>query len=176
MITYDSPEAAKLVTVELWKASNGNLYSSEEAARYSSCTHRKCQNCDNLTENIYTHCPECREKLEKERYFAREIRIWDEETPLYSEANDSYFFPKNHDLEDYLDGQSIEDARFLICDPIFLSQIDYDYWTDDLAEDQELDDDVINAVNDLNEVLDNKPPVSWMPGKYRPIFTNGIEL
>lgn len=40
-----------------------------------------------------------------------------------------------------------------LCEPMYLSEIDDDYWMDELPEDGELPDEVQIAVNNLNSVI-----------------------
>lgn len=172
IILSTSDEAAKLVTVSLWQSSKGNLFNNEDAARYDGCTHRPCQECGEPAEKMYTHCESCRDKRDTERYAKREKIAWDYETPIYSETFDKFLMNAN-DLESILDefDKPLIDCvasvlKLVSCEPIYMSQVPENYWCDDLAEDQELSDDINNALCVLNNIISKHPPISWCPGKY----------
>jgi len=162
-------EAAKYVTnIEGWVDCNGRFWGKDEqAARWSGCTHIACRNCGKPTPKNYTICEDCREKKDIERYEKKDRKQWDGETPLYSEFIDKYFFDGD-DLLDYLyvTEKSSESLRLVICCPIYLSQITEDGFYDDLPEDGELPEDVVKAIDALNDVIREQEPVSWSPGRY----------
>lgn len=176
IILDTDPEAAELVTVTLWKSSKGNLYSREDAARYDGCTHRACEVCGEPALKHYLLCDECRDDKDIEKYESREKISWDYETPIYSETHDKYIIDSNdlNDLLEELDTPLIDLAcgcvastlRLRSCKPIYLSQIQEDYWSDDLAEDQDLPKEILAALEVLNDSISSHKPVSWMPGKY----------
>ena len=71
-INYDDPKAARYVkNIEGWVDINGRFFGnnpdSEHMARWSSCTHIKCE-CGNLVTKGWTKCQECRLKSEIEKY------------------------------------------------------------------------------------------------------------
>ena len=168
-ILITSNEAATLITgIEGWVDGNGRFWGKDEhAARWSGCTHIICPSCQKPTSKNYTHCPECREKRELERYKERERVEWDGKTPLYSERADRYF-SDSEDLDYYLEEEecSAGDLRLIICIPNYLKPLEDDFFCEDLAEDGELPQDVIEALNDLNEVISKQESISWSPGKY----------
>lgn len=63
-----------------WKV-NGVVVMNERTARYTVCTHVRCQDCDNIAEKTWTKCPTCIEKSDKERL---EKRKQDAKTVLTS--------------------------------------------------------------------------------------------
>jgi len=81
VIPFDSPEAARLVTVTGWVSSDGrffgNLDDAERIARYAGCTHQPCGECGVLCEKMYTRCPECRAKEESKRFAEKKRQEWD---------------------------------------------------------------------------------------------------
>lgn len=172
VILYDSDKATRYVTgISGWVDRNGLFYGdnkdSERGARYSGCTHRICK-CGNQMEKRYTACAVCRENAAVERHKKRERKEWDENRPAYSEACDRYFYSWD-DIEDYLmdcEPCSKEDLRLIICQPVYLTQIDTDYWEGDLPEDGEVPDAVVEALNALNRAIEQAEPVAWEPGKY----------
>ncbi len=168
VIMIDSDEAAHRVTgVEGWVDRFGMFYGSDEnSARYRGCTHRPCEECGEPTVKMYTVCLQCRIKRDAERWAKREVREWDRETPLYSEALDEFVFG---DLDEFMDDREIvevENLRLVICDPEHLPQVGIDYFEDMIPEDGEVPDDVRDAMDALNKVIREQPPIAWMPGRY----------
>jgi len=72
------------------------------------------------------------------------------------------------DIENYLDEYecSVQSLRLVICEPVKLREVDFDYFCEELPEDGELPDDVFSALNELNKVIRKQEPVSWIPGKF----------
>ena len=168
-ILVTSPEAAKFFTgLEGWVDGNGRFWGKDEhAARWSGCTHIVCPGCGKTTAKTYTHCPECREKSAIARYEEKEQIKWDGKTPLYSQSADRYFMD-SEDLDYYLEEEesTVEDLRLIICVPNYLSPLQEDFFCEDQAEDGELPQDVIEAMESFNEVISKQEPISWSPGKY----------
>jgi hypothetical protein len=78
VVPFDSPEAAKQVTITGWISSDGRFYGdNEHLARYAGCTHRKCRTCDNIVEKCYIYCDSCTHKQALERYNALPTKEWD---------------------------------------------------------------------------------------------------
>ena len=172
IVLNTSDEAAKFVTgISGWVDRHGRFFgkakNAEEMARWSGCTHIVCPDCGEPTLKSYTICHNCREENAIKRYEAKGRKQWDGETPLYSDFLDKYFFSENG-LSDFMEDCrcTAESLRLIICKPIHLRQIDTDYFCDELADDGELPEAVIDALNDLNAVIRNEDPVSWEPGKY----------
>jgi len=168
MILDTSDEAAKLVTLELWQSSKGNLYMREDAARYDGCTHRACKVCGAPASKYYTLCNDCRFKSDQNRYENREKIAWDYETLIYSETLDKYIFDADDldqaiaDFDQPLIDECIEASlRLVSCEPVYLSQIPEDYWCDDLP------DEITEALKKFNLLISKQKPVSWSIGKYR---------
>ena len=99
---------------------------------------------------------------------------WDGKAALYSNFLNEYIF---EDVEEYLEEKkdnggldaniTSNDLMLVVCDPIKLSQIDEDYWMDDLPEEGELPEEAVEALTMFNEILGGIGTVSWEPGKYR---------
>lgn len=183
IIRYDSPEAAKRVTLEGWLG-GGMFYpdsrgpNAEDMARYAGCTHKLCE-CGALVKKGWVYCDMCSARRRQERYNAMPFEEWGGITPLYSNRYDKYFFSDN-DIIDFIDDSSetddpddhnIEygDLDLIICTPNYLRQLDFD--GDEFPEDQEMEDvvskEVIQKLNELNELIKAHPPISWSPGRYR---------
>jgi hypothetical protein len=179
IILMDSDEAATFVkNISGWIDRNGYFFGrNETAARYSGCTHRPCKECGQTTDKLWTHCKECREKHAIELYAKKERKEWDGDTPLYSLAQDR-FFMTDDSLLDYLDEYqlSVEALRLVICEPVFLRQLDDDYWSDELHEDEELSDAMLLALDQLNKVIRAEKPVSWRAGLCAPELTEFMKF
>jgi len=168
IIMFDSDEAAQYRTnLSGWVSRDGRYWGNDErAARYDGCTHRPCEDCGKPTEKGWLVCPECRNTRDIARYNALPKEKWNEVGMLYSDARDKYFSDWG-EIEDYCEDEGIEIAklRLVICEPDYLPLISDDYGCDELAEDGELPDSVIRAIEDFNKVIKAAGPVSWMPGK-----------
>jgi hypothetical protein len=158
--------AARLVTVELWQSSRGNLYNNEQAARYDGCTHRACDQCGKPTVKRYTICDKCREIKDSERYAALPKKQYDG-SPVYSLITENCLFDNDAIMDDCVDsGLDIDELRLVFCEPNYPREIDpNDYFCDDLPEDGEIDGELLAAFDKLNEVIRTHKPLSWSPGK-----------
>lgn len=168
-ILNTSDESAKFVTgIDGWVDRNGRFWGNDERmARWSGCTHIACKGCGKPTPKSYSICSDCREKKAIEKYAARIGLRWDGYRPLYSEATDKYFF-NDDELRDHLNGtkDTIESLRLIICRPHYLNLVDEEYLCSDIDESPELPSDVMEALDALNEVINEQGPISWSPGKY----------
>jgi len=170
-VVFDSDEAAEYRTnLSGWVSRNGRYFGNDErAARYDGCTHTRCEDCGELIDRGRLICPKCNEARDIKRYNAMPKEEWDGEGMLYSDAADKYFSDWNG-VEGFLEDEesTIESLRLIICEPQYLSLLDpSDYGCDSLAEDGELPDAVIDAIDKFNEVVKNAGAVSWYPGKKR---------
>jgi hypothetical protein len=168
IVPFDSPEAARPKVMEGWLSHNGNFYLSEEIARYDGCTHRKCNDCDELVLKSYVRCEACREKSKIARYDEMPRKPWDGIAMVYSDARDEYFSDpgKAEDLIGEEGVESLESLRLIICEPNHASFVDADHWHDDLPEDGEIPPELEDAVEKLNAIIKGLSPLSWSPGKY----------
>lgn len=169
-VLITSDEAAKFVTnIEGWVDRHGRFWGKDEyIARWSGCTHVLCKDCGMIIpKEGFTVCGDCREAKAVERYKLREQKQWDGQTPLYSEVADEYFFDGDS-LQYYLEDSecTIQDLRLVICDPVKLSEITDEFFCEDLPEEGEVPSDVLDAMDELNRVIQEQGPVSWVPGKY----------
>lgn len=171
VVLYDSDEAAQPHTMQGWKSRKGFFYTSEDVARYDGCTHRKCERCDNLVEKMWSACADCRKKATRVRYIAMPTAKWDGEQMLYSEEYDRYFSSLD-EAEDFLvdeDGYQATLAAMMLvlCEPRNGPWLDWDFFSDCLAEDYELPSELQDAVADFNTKVQAYGTLSWVPGDYR---------
>lgn len=167
----ESEEAAKFVTgISGWVDCHGEFHgANERAARYSGSTHRHCDCGTVISKNSY--CNACVRSREIEKYQNAQKIEWDLKTPLYSQVHDEYFNDYD-DLVNCMEELGITDPENLelfICEPVMLSEIQSDYWVDDLPEDGELPPEVEAALEEFNAVIRKSKPVSWSPGKFAAI-------
>lgn len=162
-------ESARFVTgIEGWVDRNGRFFGNDKrAARWAGCTHIICPDCGRPTPKNYLRCADCRKKKAVLQYNQKEHKKWDGEIPIYSDMFDKYFFDEDalHDFMEECECE-IEELRLIICEPIYLKEIREDYFCDALADDGELSEAVIDALDNLNAVIRDEDPVSWFPGKY----------
>jgi hypothetical protein len=170
MVLFDSDEAAQYRTnLSGWVSRHGHYWGVDErAARYDGCTHTRCEDCGEPVDRGRLICPKCHEKRQVKRYNTMPQEEWDGKGMLYSDAADKYFLDLD-DAEDFLEDEegTIESLRLIICEPNYLPLIPDDYGCDELAEDGELPDAVIDAIEKFNEVIRKTGAVSWYPGKKR---------
>lgn len=168
IVMYDSPEAATFRTgIEGWVSRNGIFCgSSEDAARYEGCTHRKCEDCGKPARKSYTHCEECRDARAWKRYESLETKPWTTEAMVYSDAFDEYFNDEDHML-DFADENAVSDLRemrLLHCTPVYAHQLDTDDWCDELPEDGDCPEWLEIAIYEFNEKLRAaNEPLSYLP-------------
>ena len=167
ILSTDETAARFVENISGWVSRKGRFYGKDEQlARYDGCTHQPCKSCGKPTEKSYVNCNSCRDRAAKERHDRRVIEEWDGNGLLYSHSADEYF-QSWEEVDDYAFYHEVEESsmQLVICDPVFLHQIDTDEWCDDLAEDSDLPKPVLEALNALNIALNEAGPVSWVPGK-----------
>lgn len=169
IILPSHPLAATPETVDVWKSRHGNYYFREEAARYDGATHSKiCPECNTvLCRKGYSLCLSCREQLQQKRYLKLPFEEWEGDTPLALYESDT-FFTSDADVESYCEEYEVNaaDLQLVICERAYLSEVNYDIWSDELPEDTELPPSILDAVEHLNKML-RSSPVGWLPGKTR---------
>jgi len=167
----ESDEAAKFVTgISGWVDREGRFWGDDERiARYCGSTHRHCDCGAVIPRNSY--CKACNRAKDAERYRNAERIEWDEETPLYSQTNDQYFFSMD-ELIDFIyehDIESTDDMELFICKPNYFRNIDQDWFSDDLPEDGDFPKELYDAIDNFNAVINKLGPVSYSPGKFAAI-------
>lgn len=167
VVLFDSNEAAQFRTnISGWVSRHGRLCCDERAARYDGCTHTRCEDCSQPITKGRLVCPKCWDKRQTLKYEAMPKEDWNGEGMLYSDAADKYFSDWC-EIEEFIEeeGGTIEGLRLIICKPNYLPLLDSsDFGCDELAEDGELPDAVVDAINKFNEVIKATRPVSWTPG------------
>lgn len=167
IIMYDSPEAAKFVTgISGWVSSSGKFYGNDEhLARWSGCTHTKCNCGAIIPARSYTTCSDCRHKKASDEYLALQFKEYDG-SPVVTWDGDTYFFTEE-DIIEYLEDQETDEIDLLFCREVKYREVDSDYWADDLPEEGDIEPALQKALVDLNKVIKSLPPASYMPGNIR---------
>lgn len=170
VILIDSPEAAHHQTgIKGWVSRRGHYFGdgpdSERMARYDGCTHVPCRQCGKPVEKSWTACDDCRNLAEIARYEAMPRAEWDGKAMLYSQANGKFYETPDDAAEDLDDADDeLSGLRLVICRPVYARQIESDYFSDDMAADQELPGAIIDAMDAFNKAVAGII-VSWEPGK-----------
>jgi len=179
VILFEDESSAKFIeNISGWVDINrrffGNNKDSENIARYSSCTHQRCE-CGEIMKKGWTKCEKCRTASEIEKYNLLPFKEWDGKEIVYSDYADKYFRDSD-EIEDYCEEEEIEpsELRLLLCVPNHFDQIDSDIWSDVLPEDfeGELPRKLQDALNAFNEVIKSLSPASYSPSKTRTLFNN----
>ena len=174
IIMYDSPEAARIVTVTGWATKDGRFFGdNEHLARYAGSTHMQCDK--SLNHKIYrknAYCEECAKEKSIEKFNAMPVVQWDQETPLNVYGTDVYFF----DIESLFDyccdyNLNPEDLNLVLCEPNHLSKIDEDYWCDAYDDEILLPPEIASALIELNAAIEKHgKAVSWSPSNKRVVW------
>ncbi len=167
-VNDDKPGLVKLVTVQLWQATNGALYNDESSARYASCTHRKCghDGCSEYTPRHFIYCAIHSEERKNQRHAERKVAS-KETQYIYSDVFDKYYFDEDDVLFDDCHEAGIlpSQARLLTCEPCGVRPIDAnDYCHDELPEEMDAPDEVWKAAEAFNEAVKGVT-LSWFYGK-----------
>lgn len=173
IILYDDKNSAKFVkNIKGWVNINGKFFgnseSSEHRARYSSCTHKKCD-CGNIMGKEWAKCESCRSKSEIEWYIQLPFEEYTGEM-VYSYYADEYFRDSG-EIEDYCHDNKVDfkELRLVLCIPNKFWKIDAEYWEDIMPEnsDGELPKELNEALKIFNKVISGLPPVSYSPSRTR---------
>jgi hypothetical protein len=175
-IMYSDDRAAQFVTnISGWVSRHGRFYGNDEGseniARYDGCTSRECDICGKPTGNkSYVICLDCKEKKNIKKYLAMPEKEWDGKSMLYSDAFDEWF-GEMWEVEDYCNEETsykAESLRLVIAEPVYYHGIDDEHYVDIIAEDCDVDGDVLALVAKFNaDIKALRRVASWEPGKYR---------
>ena len=169
ILNTDKNAAEYRTDISGWVSRDGIFFGKDErTARWSGCTHVKCEDCGEPVEKSRLVCNKCHDNRLIKKHEQLPVKEWDETGMLYSTALEKYYSSWDEtecDTEEY--GISMKDMLLVICKPQYLHQIDTDIWCDDLPdESDELPDEVEIALEKLNTAIRNAPPVSYYPDKY----------
>ena len=167
IIMFNSDKAAMWTEGISGWVDRGNRFwgDDENAARYSGCTHVLCLDCNcALVLKPQVVCRQCAKRREVKRYQNMPVVEWDEKGMIYSLSFDRFFWDWE-EAEDLAECRetTLADMLLVICEPEYLREIDDDFCSDILTE-EELPDDVLEAIEKFNNFLRNYGPISWSPG------------
>lgn len=168
-IMHESDEAAvyETRTVTGWWDKGGRYHGEDEStARYCGSTHSLCKCGEVIPKGRY--CDKCFKQGQREKYARMEEVKWDQKTPLHWHGTDVYFFSPD-DLADHCEDKDVDpnDLELVLAEPVSLSTLNEEYWCDDLAEDGELPDSVLVAIDAVNKAVQKAGPQCWRPGNKR---------
>ncbi len=171
-IMYDSPEAAKIVTITGWQSSNGHFWGDDEhMARYDGSTHKKCE-CG-VVIGKQSYCNACYAKRQKEEWLKMPLIEWDGICMIAIHDDDRYFSELDEFLE-YCEENDIlpGDVMLVATEGDHLREVETDYWEEQMPEDGELPGDIQNKLDELNKAIrERSKPFSWERIKKRIIIS-----
>lgn len=178
IVLPDSPEAATYRTdIKGWVSRDGRFYgdgpTGERTARYAGSTHSVCQRCQKPCEKNWLLCDGCRSLADHERWEKLELVEWDGVTPLTLFRGDEYFFDADSIYEyAYANDLKVSELDLVVCVPNCARRVESDYWEDHLPEDGDLPSWLSDAIQQLNEVIEEhrSEPLSWSDGKKRVVL------
>lgn len=94
---------------------------------------------------------------------------WEKNKPVSIYKSDKYFFNYD-DLISYCEENEIDLADLMIvaCEPIYARLLDTDFFAECLADDGELPDALVKAIEDFNAKVEAYPhALSWVPTNKR---------
>lgn len=189
IILPSSPEAAQLKTIEVWVSRLGGVYENnalgERDARHMGATHRQCKNPQHPPTFKNLLCKICADDEKTRKYNEMEGKPWDGVLPICPIDGDEYFYDYD-DLVDYLAGcitpeypdlnsmkELITGLKLVHCKKNFFSEIDAcDLFESDLRglEEAEVPDELLNAVDGVNEIIRAQGHCSYSPSNVKIIF------
>jgi hypothetical protein len=176
IIRYDSPEAAKIVTVTGWVDRHGHFYGdNEHLARWNGATHKDCETCGTQIE-MRGYCTPCHEKARRAKWLAMPLVEWDG-TGMFCVFDSDRFFSEAYEFFDWCDEDGInpDDVMLVICEARGLSEVDVDHWCDELAEDHEPPIAVMEALEVLNKAIREAKPQTYFESNQRMILNRKVE-
>lgn len=168
-ILYDSPKAARLMTVTGWVSSLGRFFGNDEdLARYNGSTHRVCPVDPSHGEHeTRGYCDKCRSQKDRSRFAAMPKKAYADATfPITVFDGDDWFY-REDELIDWLidNGIAPEDAELVESVPEPFKGIVEDDVIDSFgAEDYELPVVVADAIDALNRLLEATPSGLYRKG------------
>lgn len=168
IIMYDSPEAAEYKTITGWVGGNKFWGKDEHMARWSGCTHTKCECGAIIPIRSYSKCDDCRHKQLVEFYNKMPFREYNGE-PVFVWSSDEYLFSEE-DIIEYCEENELEEVDLLFCEPNHWTPIYCGQWEDIMAEDADLPKELKEALKIINSVIDKLPPASYSEGKIRTTY------
>ena len=107
------------------------------------------------------------DELEKaiEAYERMPRAVWDGHVPLYSDYNDCWYSSVEEATDALLPGQCLAELRLIIGEPQYFYPLATDSYTDQCADDCELPEEIIDAIDAFNEAIKGII-ATYEPGQY----------
>ena len=168
IIMYDDPQIVTPHTQQGFKGLDGHFWPDEHMARWSSCTHLKCD-CGKVMSKSWTKCDDCRHKMDVEKYNSMPRKPHDGQFPLALFRGDEFFFDEDA-LYSYCDEQNLQPSELMLvfCTADYGPEVTSEIFADHTPEDWQYDDldpDVLKAMDALNKVIRDNGPYCWWPDK-----------
>lgn len=166
IIMYDSDEAAQYGerTIRGWFDRHNQYFAgNEHLARYSGATHKKCDKCGEIT-RVNGYCKTCHIKKREEVFAKAEVIDWDGKCMVYSETLDEYYSEPILAVEDG-DEHGIKPSELMLyeCERLGLAELDSDQWYEELAEGDDVIDEIQGLVEKFNAGLVKLETNTWYP-------------
>lgn len=174
IILRDSPEAASIQTVTGWVSANGRFWGNDEdMARYDGATHQKCiQKAEHPIYEINGYCRACWDEKQQAVYADMPAEPYNGDACVVFDT-EQYFWDEEGIFDHCIDNDvNPADLQLVHCTPNYAAPIDgNEYVSDDLPEDGELPQELQDAFDALNEVINSKAHVlSWSQGKVKAVL------
>jgi hypothetical protein len=94
------------------------------------------------------------------------------------EWDDDKFFFSDSELMDYCEEMQMQpqDLQLVFAVPVYGRFLDDDYFCDELAEDGEVPDGIMEAMDVLNKAIKDAGPLSWYPSKFAAIIPDEYKV
>lgn len=166
-VLFDSPEAATRKTVTGWVSRDGRYCgdgpAGERHARYAGCTHVKCEDCGAIIGKGWTRCSRCRDGREFAQWDAAPKEPMGDDSMVFSRSQNEYYQDKDHLIETVTDlvndevydtrDEALRNMRLYHCSPCFGKQLDSSWFEDELAEDEELPEELCAVIDAFNAAV-----------------------
>ncbi len=161
--------AVKEITRTVYQSLKGNIFLTENSARYDSCTNTICE-CGGMAKKNWVKCDSCLAKQKIEIRNKLPVEEWDGVVMIFDESSDRYFSDMD-EIGEYLadNDEDAEDLDLYLCTPNYVKEIDSSIWEDLLPpEDYDLPKELQEKLNEFNEFIrSSKIILSWGQSKVR---------
>lgn len=165
----------------VWVTKNGKIFQTEHMARYSACTHTKCDSddCENYTRKGFVTCKTCRKENRQEKYDGFPEEPWEEESLITIYHGDRFFEYWDAVIDFAVDIQKSPDELWLIhTQPVGFRRLDADEFLHDcLPRDMgpgALDPEIYEAAKEFNEAVEEHHPFAFTSKKVAVEVPEGV--
>lgn len=142
----------KVLNKTVYVDTNGVAWDSEHLARFSSCSHKKCEEHDIIYEK-YQQCPQCLKKHQRDRWKNFPAIEWDGKMPI-TLLDDEVWFYEKADIEQYCQDNNFKAEDLLLIG----SEIKKAYELDptDIYQDELFEGEVPSELDEIFEEMNKK--------------------